>query len=205
LETIMSLDTLANVKLHLNVTDTERDDLLAILQDAADDAIASYCGRSFTGGTFTEDHSGAVRLLFLAQFPVASVTSLAVDGRRQFSAETIWSADRYVVHAGRGVVESLEGAFLPGSAERRNTPVPPQVVRVIYTTATNAVPVAVKRAYAELIGHWYRQTLTWTATEQQNLILKADGTQYPWQQSTGYKWPAGVIQLLDLYRVPQTM
>jgi hypothetical protein len=75
-------------------------------------------------------------------------------------------------------------------------------VRVIYTTAGDAVPATLKRAYADLIGHWYRQAKTWTATQQQNVITKADTTQYPWQQSTGYKLPAGVRQILDLYRCP---
>ncbi|CAN5539206.1 hypothetical protein BH11PLA2_BH11PLA2_16590 [soil metagenome] len=198
----MSLDTLANVKLQLNVSKTEDDALLAALQAAADDYVNSYCGRSFTGGTFTEDHPGASRLLFLAQFPLASVTSLSVDSRRQFAGSTVWSNDRYVVYEGRGVIESLEGPFLPGSAERKKADANPKTVRVIYTTAEDAVPDALKRAYAELIGHWYRQTLTWTATEQQNLIVKADTTQYPWQQSNGFKLPPGVKMILDLYRVP---
>ena len=198
----MSLDTLANVKTALNVKASDDDALLAALLSNADDFVAEYCGRRFDGGTFTEDHPGAGRLLFLKHFPVAAVTSLAVDFTRQFGAGTAWAADRYAVHAGRGVIESLEGPYLPGSAERRRAGAAPQAVRVIYTTATDAVPEALKRAYAELVAHWFRQAKTWTATEQQNLISKADTTQYPWQQSTGYKLPANVKQILDLYRCP---
>jgi hypothetical protein len=62
-----------------------------------------------------------------------------------------------------------------------------------------------KRAYAELIGHWYRQAKTFTATEQQNVLQHTVGTavtQYPWGQSGGYRLPAGVKQVLDMYKVP---
>jgi len=76
---------------------------------------------------------------------------------------------------------------------------------VSYSTPTNAVPTAVKRAYAELIGHWYRQAKTYEATGQVNVIQKTDGselTEYPWGQSGGYRLPVPVKQVLDLFRVP---
>jgi hypothetical protein len=95
----MSLDTLAAVRTALAIAAETDDDLLTALQTHADDFVSAYCGRVFTGGTFTEEHPGAGRLLFLANFPVASVTSVSVDSRRQFGVGTTWAADRYVPNA----------------------------------------------------------------------------------------------------------
>ena len=71
----MSLDTLGNVKQALAVTGTTDDALLTQLQAAADAFIETHCGRTFTGGTFTEYHPGGSRQIFLQNYPVTAVTS----------------------------------------------------------------------------------------------------------------------------------
>ena len=79
--------------------------------------------------------------------------------------------------------------------------VPPE--RFTYSTAASAVPDAIRRAYVELIGHWFRQAKTWSITDQQNVRIKTNGTdvtEYPWGQSGGYALPAGVTTLLDPFR-----
>ena len=72
-------------------------------------------------------------------------------------------------------------------------------------SATGAVPAAVCRAYAELIGHWYRQAKTHAALGHQDLLQQTNGstvTEYAWGLSGGFGVPKGVLQVLDLYRVP---
>lgn len=192
----MPLDTLANVKLSLGIAGSGDDGLLELLQDAADDFVARHCGRQFAGGTFTEFHAGG-RLVFLREFPVTAVTSVRVDGAREFGTETELDADRYVVHADRGVVESLGGPFA-GSRS-------PGTVRVVYTTATGQVPAAVQRAYAELIGHWYRQSKTHAALGHLDVLSTVEDplqTNYPAGLSAGFPLPPGVLQVLGLYRDP---
>jgi uncharacterized phiE125 gp8 family phage protein len=202
----MPLDTLANVKTQLGITTSADDTLLTQLQAAADAFVEEYCQRSFLGGSFTEDHPGGARAAFLRNYPVTAVTSVKVDPNRAFGAETVIDAASYHVHADRGVVESLGGPFVPS---RPGWPVGaadfPGAVRVAYTTATGAVPAAVQRAYAELIGHWYRQVKTHVATGQLNQSDRTDAgvvTSYPWGQAGGFRLPAGVLQLLKPYRVP---
>lgn len=193
----MALDTLANVKLHLGITTSADDALLTQLQAAADAFIEEHCSRTFTGGSFTEDHPGGARAVFLRNFPVSAVTSVKVDTNRVFGAETTLDASDYILHAERGVIESVEGPFVPFAA--------PASVRVAYTTPSSQVPAAVTRAYAELIGHWYREAKTAVATGQQNLLQQTSGTtvtEYPWGQSGGFRLPTGVLQLLEPYRVP---
>jgi uncharacterized phiE125 gp8 family phage protein len=198
----MPIDTLANVKLNLNISRGDDDALIDALRTAADSFIETYCDRSFTGGSFSEDHPGGSKLVFLRNYPLATVASVNVDANRSFTDATLLDPSRYVVHAERGVVEALDGPFL---SDRASANAFPNSVRVAYSTPADEVPAALKRAYAELVGHWYRQERTHTLTEDRNYLQKTDGTevtQHPWQQSGGYKLPPGVKLILDLYRLP---
>src|SRR5688572_1680191 len=109
----MPLDTLANVKTSLLISGSADDALLNRLLDAADSFVAEWTGRNFAGGTFTEAHPAGRSLVFLRNYPVSSVTSVKVDAARQFGSETVRAADTFVLHADRGVIESLSGPFLP--------------------------------------------------------------------------------------------
>lgn len=198
----MPLNTLANVKVGLDINGSADDAMLAQLQAAADSFVEMTCGRNFNGGTYTEDHPGGGSLLFLMNFPVVSIATVKVDATRQFASDTILPSSRYVVHADRGVIELLDGTFIPTLPGWNVGPASyPGAVRVSYGTATGAVPAAVSQAYAELVGHWYRQAKTHAATGQLNISQSGD-TIYPWGQSTGYRIPPGVLALLKPFRSP---
>ena len=199
----MAFQSLSDLKLHLGVTGSGDDILLDQLQVAAEGFIAEYCGRAFDGGSFTEYFSGGDRLLVLRNFPVTAVTSLKVDPNRMFGSEPVRDATTYVVHSDRGVIESPDGPFVPGAAKGAL----PKTVEVAYTTATDAVPPAVSRASAELVGHWYRQTKTHDSAGQLNVMevtSGADTTRYPWGQSGGFHEPAGILEVLASYRARAT-
>ncbi|MBY0514116.1 MAG: hypothetical protein K2P78_09425 [Gemmataceae bacterium] len=193
----MTIDTLASVKAALLVATTDDDTVLTRLADAAESFIAQHTGRAFAGGTFTETHPAGGRLLFLANFPVATVTDVRVDATRTFGGGTVRDATTYVLHAARGVIESLTGPFLPGGG--------PEAVQVTYTTATGAVPAAVKEALTQLVGHWYREAKTHADTAFRNLTELTSGTDtktYPWGEAAGFRVPPVVLQLLAQFRVP---
>ena len=197
-----ALATLDDVKLHLGVTGSGDDALLDQLRATADVMVARYCGRAFDGGTFTERFDGGARLLVLANFPVEAGTEIRVDPGRFFTTESILQSDRYVIRADRGLISLVAGGpFVPGAPPNSY----PDAVRVTYSTATSAVPAGVQRAYAELIGHWFRQVKTWAATNQLNVRTQTDGTivtEYPWGQSGGFDLPKGVKKLLEPFRTP---
>ena len=127
-----------------------------------------------------------------------------MDANRQFGAETALSSDSYVVHADRGVVESLTGPFLPprpgkGSADW------PEAVQVTYSTPTGQVPPAVCEAFTQLVGHWYREAKTHSDQSFLMLTEHTSGTDtktYPWGASGGFRIPPTVLQLLKEFRVP---
>ncbi|MCZ2340421.1 MAG: phage head-tail connector protein [Bacteroidales bacterium] len=196
----MALDTLSDVKLSLGISGSADDSLLALLQDAADAFITAHCGRSFTGGTFIEQHAGGQRLLILQNYPVSSLIAVEVDPNRQFGSGTELDPSAFVLHADRGVIACLRGAFLPGGAGQADAF--PGTVQVTYTTA-NTVPAAVARAYAELIGHWYRQVQSHVALGQLDQLSQFENgilIEYPQGLSEGFSLPAGVRELLQPYR-----
>ena len=161
----VSLDTMANVKGVLGIATNDDDDLIEQLQTMADTYVEHHCGRSFVGGTFTEYHAAGQRMLFLANYPVSAVTSVKVDPAGDFGAGTLRDPDSYALFADRGVIQSRDGTF--GSPA-------PNAVEVVYATAANAVPPPVARAYAELIGHWYRQVKTSVELGQLNVLSRDD-------------------------------
>jgi hypothetical protein len=198
----MPLETLENVKLALAIGTGDDDGLLTQLQKAADGYIETYCGRNFRGGTFTEFHPGGRSLVFLKNWPVATVTSLRVDEGGEYDDDTEMPTSEYRVHPERGVIECLEVSFVPRLSGYDPGPNAfPRAVRVTYTTLTDEVPDVVARASVELIGHWYRQAKTYAATEQKN-VIQVDGTIYPFGQSIGFKIPDVVRAMLEPMRVP---
>src|SRR5438105_3457647 len=126
------IDTLANVKTGMMIGGSGDDTLLNQLMDGADAFITQHTGRDFGGGTFTETHPAGRTTLFLRNFPVTSVTSVKVDPARQFGSDTVRPADTYVLHADRGLIESLTGPFLtPRTGMRDDWPA---AVQVVYAT-----------------------------------------------------------------------
>lgn len=195
------IDTLANIKTALLISGTTDDAVLTRLMAAADGFIEDHCGRSFAGGTFVETHPAGSALLFLRNFPVGSVTSVKVDPYRQFGAETARDPSTFVVHADRGVVESLAGPFLrPSRLGLRDWP---GAARVTYTAPADEVPAAVCEAFAQLVGHWYRQAKAAADQGHRNLVeltAGADTRVWPWGLAGGLRVPPGVLQLLAAHR-----
>jgi uncharacterized phiE125 gp8 family phage protein len=195
----MALDTLANIKLGIKLSGSTDDDLLTRLMSAAESFVEQHTRRAFAGGSFTELHPAGSDKLFLANGPVATVTSLKVDPDRAFGADTARAADTYVVLADRGVIVSRTGRFLP------EPDVWPGAVQIAYTTATSAVPAAVKEAFGQLVGHWYRQVKTHADLGYEMLTENTSGTDtktYSWSLTGGLKVPPTVLQLLEPFRVP---
>ena len=204
----MSLDTLANVKARLGITTGADDALLGLLQEAADAAVANHCNRDFAGGSFTEHFPGGSDFVHLRNFPVDAVTSVKLDPAYFFGPDTVLPASGYVVHAERGVIQSLGGPFMPAAgfglvnAHVRPWPRDPRVVQVVYSTPTGQVPGGVKEAYARLVGHGYRRVKTDLAGNFQNVAQQKFGDTFVIFTAPAGGLPADVALLLAPYRVP---
>jgi uncharacterized phiE125 gp8 family phage protein len=197
------IDSLSNVKTALLISGSGDDTLLNQLMDGADAYIASITGRDFVGGTYTELFAAGQSMLFLANYPVTSVTSVKVDVSRQFGSDTVLDASAYVLHADRGLIESLNGPFLtPRSGVRDDWPA---AVQVVYATATSTVPTPVSQAFSQIVGHWYRQAKTFADQDYPMLLQQTSGTdtkEWSWSIASGLTLPPSVMELLTPYRVP---
>jgi hypothetical protein len=200
------IDTLANVKLALQVVTHTDDERLGQLATAAEAFISAYCNRSFGGGTHTEYFAGGQTTLVLAHWPVLVVTSINVDPAGLFPPATTRPTTAYTLDEPRGLIQHRDGPFIP---TRPGFPVRltdfPRTVRVIYTTHSSSVPAGLQRAYAELIGHWYRIQNTYTETNQTLKTSQTNGTTvtaYPWTLGHGSHLPRSVLELLAMYRTP---
>lgn len=187
------IESTEHVKELLGISTNDDDELLEQLQTMADEFINSHCGRDFRGGTFTELHPAGVRMIFLTNYPVTAVTSVKVDPDGNFGSESLRDPQSYVLYPDRGVIAARRGSFgMPAM----------NGVQVVYSTAENAVPPPVARAYAELIGFWYRQTKTAVQLGQINLLSRNDGGVESRYAVPNGKVPAGILQSLALYRMP---
>jgi hypothetical protein len=200
----LMFETLANVKLALGIQGTENDGILERLMAAAGEWIREYTGRDWTGGTFTEVHAAGYTLVFLRNFPVETLVSLKVDPQRQFGPYTERPLTSFVVHRERGVVESVDGPFLPPQKGGQDDW--PGALQVVYTTPSGATPVAVREAFVQLVGYWYRLTRTALVQNHELLLSQQNGTEiktWPWSAVSGLpRMPSGILQLLQPFRAP---
>jgi hypothetical protein len=198
------LETLENVKLALGISGSDSDSMLQRLMAAAGQCISEYTGRDWHGGTFTEQHPAGQTLVFLRNFPVETLVSLKVDPQRQFGPYTQRPLSSFVVHRERGVVESVDGPFLPPLEGPQGDW--PGALQVVYVTPAGATPVAVREAFVQLVSYWYRLARTALAQNQELLLSQQSGTEaksWPWSAVVGLpRWPAGVRQLLEPFRSP---
>lgn len=204
----MALDTLANVKTRLNILVNTDDALLTKLMEGAGEWIRRYCDRDLEGGTFTEEFAGGSEFVCLRNYPVDTVLSVRVDPQRNFGEETILPPEAFVVHASRGVIQSVSGPFLPAArrglvgAELRSWTHGPKVVRVTYSTIA-LVPDDVKTAFARLVGAWYRQAKTESASGFVGVSQQKIGDTFViYDRPPASGIPSEILGLLAPHRVP---
>jgi hypothetical protein len=106
---IASLD---EVKVSLGIADTSDDELLRIMLDTLQGRLATHCGRNFLyESARTEIHNGGGRAIFLRNWPVDAVSSVAIDAEQDFdAAANQLAATDYLVGKRRGLLYYGTGA-----------------------------------------------------------------------------------------------
>lgn len=136
-----ALTTLERVKAELSIQNSDNDDLLLTKIDEASSDIEAHCGRTFCRETISEQlwgEPGCQEILFLDRNPVASITSVTVDGVAVDSDEYrldgeagmlyrldssgypcvwTWCKDIVVVYAGGFLLPGEVGRTLPPALE----------------------------------------------------------------------------------------
>lgn len=170
------LTTLDKVKRFLNKDETEttHDAVLQDLITAASAAVETYTARKFTQDSYTELYDGTgLPHLVLRQAPVASVTSVKLDGQEL-------PADDYAVYGQTGVLRRKTGYWPEGV----------QNIEVSYTAGYASVPPDVEQAAILLVAAWYKTDIS----DFSNLLSEAGGVIRP------EAMPSRVRALLEPYR-----
>ncbi|MEE9584612.1 MAG: head-tail connector protein [Candidatus Brocadiales bacterium] len=130
---------MTNVKDYLGVAGSSDDALISRLVDWATDLIHSYCGRTFTEGTYDEYYDGdGTEGILTNQYPISTVTLLEVDSIEK-------DASAYTLYGQLGLLKLNSGTFSRG---KKN-------VRLQYTAGYASVPNDLEQAAIELVAMKY--------------------------------------------------
>ncbi len=139
----MSLTTLANAKIWLQVGHTAQDALIQKLLDGAEDYLAKHLGVAFTSVQRIEDLKGGGDYLFATYRPVTVLTSIV---------------DRYASNAAYDSCLVGDGRFRRADTAGKSLgkwPEGEQRWRCTYTAGYAALPLAVEQAVYQLVYRAY--------------------------------------------------
>lgn len=142
----------AKAFLKIPVATTSEDDTIDFLVDAANELVHTYTGRKFVSTTYTEhyDGTGASKLI-LKEYPVVSITSVHSDSNRDFGADSLLSADDYIIDKKSGILTLWNGESHFSSGVRN--------VKVVYVAgyAAGDMPYDLKHAAKLIVATIYRR------------------------------------------------
>lgn len=145
--------SLAQTKIHLNMTDTTKDDELRAFIDAAQEVIEGIVGPVVPTERL-EIHYGGNASIVLNHRPVFSVTSVT-----EYRGDVPYLL---VPEVGGGLVDTYRLDYLTGIMHRRNSRLPGVFamgdVEVLYSPGWNPVPANITMAAQDQIGHLWRNS-----------------------------------------------
>jgi len=148
--------SLADVKLHLNISTTAQDSWLDKTIASMTKKIETFCNRRFKAATYTEFHDGNGKRGFIYVFnpPVGTVSVLAEDADRTFDSSTVFATSTYISYTSEGKVELLTGA------DNVSTEINP----VIFGKGQQNVKIVYTGGYADIPEDVQIGALEWVAT-----------------------------------------
>lgn len=145
------LDSVANVKARLGITETAHDGFIGAQIQLISDVIENYCGRKFIEDDYIqtfyrEDYYCTDKKIELFHFPVSQVDSIVEDG------DTL-DTDNYRLHPPTGFVVGLEGKYFFGSWG-------PKATVVTYTAGYATCPSPVLAVLDSIVGERYNKKVS---------------------------------------------
>ena len=136
----MSLPTVTDLKLHINVTSADDDGELADMLDAAVDVVEGIIG-PLTARSVTETHRNVSSdVLVLRRMPAAELVSVS---SRYGSVLTALTLEDFDLDADTGLLRRADGGWMVGS------------FTVSYSVGRPTVPAAVRLAILVIAGHLF--------------------------------------------------
>ena len=184
------LATLADIKTLLRITSSGEDSLLTIIKDAVEQDVKNFCGRDFLipSSAYTEYHDGdGTRQLRALQRPITDITSIHVDGGRNFADVSLIATSKIITDAEArvlGYIELFNASFLVGIKN----------VQLIYKAGYAAIPkdlsLAVKTIVCKIFKVADKQMWAQGSQTAGDLVITL----------TPDAWPKDARKTLDRYR-----
>jgi uncharacterized phiE125 gp8 family phage protein len=154
-----ALTTLAAVKSYLKIIIPDEDALLEDLINSSSSAIESYCKRKFKEQTFNEEYDGNGRNgLYLHQYPVKSVNSVAING-------SVLPISDYKVNKNSGKL-IRNGSIWPSGEIN---------ITVDYTAGYSEIPLDLDLACRHLIMSYYKSDIaSFSNTFQEGIVFRPE-------------------------------
>jgi hypothetical protein len=170
----VSVLTLADTKVYLNISQATYDAELQTFIDSAEAAIAKRCGPLASTAT-TKQVDGRGTSLILPLTPVISLTSITGN-----AGEVVATTDVTVLSP--GIVRYTNGGYWFGSLW----------YTVVYNAGRSTVPADLLMAVKELVRHFW---ITQRGSARSGPTGDSEG-------GPGYLWPYRVLELLAPYTQP---
>lgn|SRR5574339_74072 len=138
--------TLADLKEHLDISDTDKDSFLTNILNAAWEMAKNYIGYDLNDTVYTEDYDGdGTNELLLKKWPIISITSIKDDTDRTFGSDTVIDSTDYLFDADTGLVTLFQGqgVFTSGRGN----------IRVVYTAGYTSIPYDAQRGLI-MLASW---------------------------------------------------
>lgn len=198
------ITTLATLKLHLGITDTNSDNWLDQALAQVTKKFQTHCKRIFKEAHYTEFHDGTGRIGFIYadNIPItkSNISELNDDIARTFASATAFATNQYVVNDEEGRVELLDNGNTLASklnpavfAKGRHN------IKLVYTGGYSAMPEDLQLGAIDYIARiWKRRDQKWWLIQSfsqrdRQTSIEALG-----------RLPDDVVEMLEPYRLHRT-
>ena len=167
--------TVSDMKTYLRVDNSDEDDLIEELIEAATQEAEMFTRRSFLTKTYETRFDGFYNVMRLDHSPVISVSSIKYDST-SFDQDATLATTVYQVETGiePARITLRDGQLWPETFKKK------AAVRIRYTAGYSTVPKNIIRAVKSIVADWYEK--------------REDGVRQLPQASERILWPYRVTE-----------
>lgn len=142
--------SLANLKVYLQITSSDKDAILTDIKDFVEDFCKKYTGKDFLVTSYTIYRDGDnTRTLNVEQYPITAITSIHKDANRSFGSDTLIPTASIITNDSEswasGIIELYDDTFTRGIKN----------IKVILSAGYSTIPQDLQFAVAEICARVY--------------------------------------------------
>ncbi len=190
IDTTLALVSLAETQEYLKVSGSAEDAILGSLINSASAWVNSFLKRRLLQTSYVEYYSGdGSAELVLRNYPIVSVTSVYVDGLRDFGSTTLIDSDNIIIKKGTGILRAFDLLYGWECGDSN--------IKVTYAAgyALASMPYEVRLAVKRIVDNQYRLGYTHRKLDYQTESMQQVTTTFK-----DFDVPKDVRSMLMMYR-----